>query len=121
MGFLGIGNRPDTSRFKTQYDSNGNVVGQNFADISSFGESPYTSSLKKMISDYKTPTSNFQENGYKAKDMSGTALPQYDAMRSRLDQQYSKIQSQSQDSLDRQFAAMGGGLETAHRLNKRRI
>lgn len=56
-----------------------------------------------------TPSSPYQQDAYQAKDMSSADLPQYDAMRTRLNSQYSQQQSQSQDSLDRQFAAMGGG------------
>jgi len=48
-------------------------------------------------------------DAYKAKDMSNVDLPQYDAMRTRLNTQYSQTQAQAQDALDRQFAAMGGG------------
>lgn len=73
-----------------------------FGDLNFYGNSPYASQLQSFISGI--PGSN-----YKAKDMSKTALPAYDAMRSRLNSQYNTTQQQGQDAIDRQFAAMGGG------------
>lgn len=87
----------------------------------SYSGSPYSSALLQSIQGMPkfspvtapgsiyTPSQPYQMNAYQAKDMSNTALPQYDAMRARLNSQYSQQQSQAQDSLDRQFAAMGGG------------
>lgn len=111
FSFLGIGNSwsPDTS----------NYMGQN--DITRFGNAPGSSALQGMLGSMPsfqpitaagstyTPSSPYQMNAYQAKDMSNASLPQYDAMRQRLNSQYSQQQSQAQDSLDRQFAAMGGG------------
>lgn len=74
-------------------------------DINQFGNSPLHDSISGQVDNLK----NFKYDAYKAKDMSNSALPQYDAMRSRLDRQYSQSQGQAQDALDRQFAAAGGG------------
>lgn len=73
-------------------------------DLNSFSTSPYVSQLAQAI---KNPIN--VGTAYQAKDMTNTALPQYDAMRARLNQQFSQSQNQAQDSIDRQFAAMGGG------------
>jgi hypothetical protein len=54
------------------------------------------------------PTVDYTGGTYKAKDLSG-ALPEYDAIRARLNTRYSQTQQQAQDSLDREFAAMGEG------------
>jgi hypothetical protein len=55
------------------------------------------------------PANPYQLAPYQAKDRSGEALPQYDAMRTRLNAQYGQAHNKAQDSLDRQFAAAGGG------------
>lgn len=54
------------------------------------------------------PSGNYQQNAYQAQDVP-SSLPQYDLMRNNINSQYSTVQGQAQDSLDRQFAAMGGG------------
>ncbi len=85
------------------------------SDLSQFGSSPYSSSLQSMISGFKVPDGitpgqvTADTSTYQAKDMSKSALPQYDAMRARLSSQYSQNQRQGQDAIDRQFAAAGGG------------
>lgn len=106
------------------------------ANIATYGSSPYESnifnaiqslpSVPKMIdmgstysstpqnSTFKDPNAPFSpaaytQNPYQAKDMSNAALPQFDMQRQLVNSQYSQQQSQAQDSLDRQFAAMGGG------------
>lgn len=48
------------------------------------------------------------QSAYKGRSISGS-LPEYDAIRARLNSNYSQIHGQAQDALDRQFAAMGGG------------
>ena len=96
---------------------------QGNADLTQFGVSPYSSALQASITNMQGPQSispanmwgiyaagnPYKEDTYKAKDMSSASLPQYDAMRKRLESQYSQQQSQGQDAIDRQFAAMGGG------------
>jgi len=111
--FFGIGNSPDTSGFENNGDPN-NLLGQ-------FGNDPASSQLSAMISgipkfqDINAQTVNapqtqpYQMDAYKAKDMSNAVLPQYEAMRNRLNNQYNSQQQQSQEALDRQFAAAGGG------------
>lgn len=91
------------------------------SDLSQFGDNPNSSPLVSALQNMPgfTPVTaqgstyqagpDFKYDAYKAKDMSQTALPQYDAMRARLNSQYSQTQSQAQDALDRQFATMGGG------------
>lgn len=108
---VGIGSGPDTSQF----------MGPKYSNLSTFGANPYSSSLSGSLSSMPqfqpisapgstyTSSGPYKQDAYQAKDMSKTALPQYDAMRERLNSQYSQQQGQSQDALDRQFAAMGGG------------
>lgn len=94
---------PDTAQYQ----------GQN--DLSKFGLNPYSKGLSDYVANMPgfTPisagTATAIPDAYKAKDMSQTALPQYDAIRTRINSQYSQNQSQAQDALDRQFAAAGGG------------
>lgn len=112
MGFLGsilgMGGSPDTSQY------------MGGTDLNRFGQNPSSSPLQDMLSSMPqfqgvnaapitAGSSNYQQNAYQAKDMSTAALPQYDAMRTRLNSQYSQSQGQAQDALDRQFAASGGG------------
>jgi hypothetical protein len=100
-------------------------------DITRFGNAPGSSALSSMLGSMPqfqnitpgsvnaasvtapgstyTSSGPYKQDAYQAKDMSKTDLPQYDAMRERLNSQYSQQQSQAQDSLDRQFAAAGGG------------
>lgn len=107
----------------------GDDVGSGFAgndDLASYGANPYSSPLATSLQNMPgfTPVSAqsvsapgstyqagpaFQYDAYQAKDMSNADLPQYDAMRTRLNSQYSQSQGQAQDAIDRQFAAMGGG------------
>lgn len=49
----------------------------------------------------------YTSNVYKAKDVSGK-LPEYDAMRSRLQQKNTAEVGQQQDAMQRRFAAQGG-------------
>lgn len=85
------------------------------ADLAQFGANPYSSALAKSISampkynGISEIKSTFTPDAYKAKDMSQAAMPQYDAIRARLNTQYNQTQQQSQEAIDRQFAAMGGG------------
>lgn len=74
-------------------------------DLSRFGSNPYASPLSDSLKSFN-PNSY---TPYQAKDMSNAALPQYDAIRSRINTQYNQQQQTAQDALDRQFAAMGGG------------
>lgn len=113
---MGVGQTPQTQDYE----------GKQFADLKNFGANPYSSSLQDMIGNMKwaspvsatnvnalestyKPTDAYKENSYKAKDVNQIALPQFDAMKNRLNSQYAQVQSQSQDALDRQFAAAGGG------------
>lgn len=84
-------------------------------NLSDFTQSPLLASFQQGAQgaidkyagqDFSIPVDS---SSYQAKDMTNAVLPEYDAMRSRLDKQYSQTQSQAQDALDRQFAAMGGG------------
>lgn len=98
-------NLPQTSQF----------MGPQFSKLENFGPNPYASPLQGFMSSMPkfsaiSPTPlGYTGGSYTAKDMSKTDLPQYDAMRSRLNSQYSQQQSEAQDALDRQFAAAGGG------------
>ena len=104
-GFFGLGSQPD-------------APGNN--SLTNYAGNPNSSALRQMLGNMQGPTavnagsvdpSNLSVDGssYQAKDMSNAALPQYDAMRQRLQSQYSQNQGQAQDALDRQFAASGGG------------
>lgn len=116
--------------FNTLLSGGPNATNPN-PDLNSYGNMPQYSSLQDLLKNIpqfqaisgghiSAPTvsaqgSTYQASGpykgdaYQAKDMSNFALPQYDAMRTRLNSQYSQVQGQAQDSLDRQFAAAGGG------------
>lgn len=85
-------------------------------DLNNFGSDPASAALQKRLSGMTAPGaisagSNPYSgaDSYKAKDMASAALPEYDALRSRLNQSYSQNQGIAQDALDRQFAAAGGG------------
>jgi hypothetical protein len=90
FGFFGIGSSPDTPQINP--------------DLNSFKQNPWISSL------YQQATNNpLTATPVTPQKMGDMALPQYDAMRARLNTQYNQTQQQGQDSIDRQFAAMGGG------------
>lgn len=96
---MGPGSNPDTSQYQ----------GMN---LNSFGNSPYTSALQSSLASmpqFQPLSQSSYGSAYQAKDISSKPLPQYDAMRQRLNSQYSQVQDQGQNSIDRQFAAMGGG------------
>jgi hypothetical protein len=80
-------------------------------DLSSFAGNPNISPLQTAIQQFTANYKpvDFSNPTYQAQDTSKMELPQYDAMRSRINQQYAQSQGQAQDALDRQFAAMGGG------------
>lgn len=97
-----------TSRFNKSDTGPGSAwMGPAYGNLNNFQGSPLVSSLQDAIKGYQANPN--LGTAYAAKDMSKTALPQYDAMRARLNQQFSQGQQQAQDSIDRQFAAMGGG------------
>lgn len=106
----GSGGGPNTSAFE------GNP------NLSQYGPAPGSSALTSSMNAMKAPgqvsadttgftpdAGTFTPNAYQAKDMSNTALPQYDAIRNRLNAQYAQTQDTAQTGLDRQFAASGGG------------
>ncbi len=79
-------------------------------NLQQYGNNPYASPLLTAAQNFQGPTSiSAPTNSYQAQDESTVDLPQYDAMRTRLNTQYSQNQGQAQDAIDRQFAAMGGG------------
>lgn len=80
--------------------------GPKFSNLDNFGTSPYASSLKSFIDNLDT---SYSGGSYKARDRMGEALPEYDAMRTRLNQRYNRDQQAAQEGLDRKFAALGGG------------
>lgn len=130
-GFFGIGDSgPDTGFYKggaggknpamasalnSVIAGAGDAYNQNQPDLGRFGESPYSSPLSDMLKSYQAPKAisapgmMATPESYKAKNVDSVGLPQYDAMRTRINTQYSQTQAQAQDALDRQFAASGGG------------
>lgn len=85
------------------------------SNLADYGANPYSQGLSDAVSKMPeySPISaqpyQYQGGSYTAKDMSKEALPQYDAIRSRINTQFNGQQQQGQEALDRQFAAMGGG------------
>lgn len=104
------------TNYATPLNTAPNITG----NLQSFGNNPASSSLSQLISSLPqfqsinaqsitAPSLSAVPAAYQAQDTSKMALPQYDAMREQINSQYSQTQSQAQDALDRQFAAMGGG------------
>lgn len=90
----------------------GNKFSGGISDLNKAGTNPLIDSLKDQVKNmpgFQPLTSKDYGTAYQAHDYSNEALPQYDAMRTRLNSQYSQNQQEAQDSIDRQFAAAGGG------------
>jgi hypothetical protein len=78
--------------------------GPKFADLNNFSTSPYASKLSGFINDF-----GYKGGAYQAKDRMGEQMPEYDAMRARLESQYKREGQTAQENQSRQFAALGGG------------
>jgi len=108
---LGLPGAVGNSFVHTTVTQNPNFIPQ-LSDVSG---SPDTAALQRRLDSLKTPDKislegpyQSKETAYQAKDLSGP-LPEFNSIRTRANTQLNQAQQQSQDALDRQFAALGGG------------
>lgn len=102
----GLGETPDLWENMGAMDRASYLSNPKLADLNYYGSSPHQAPLQKFIDTLDT---SYSGGSYKARDRMAEALPEFDAMRRRMDTKYNREHMTAQDALDRQFAALGGG------------